>query len=1250
MEHNNKLNNNLNNSPNTSLPVEVNADEDMSEDLVVTNSKESHGNSNKDKGQEKSNVRDDPNIIENDSGVNKEILETNDLVENGQHNQGNKTEKLNYLDLSIINQPNINNIKRKNKLEKIKEINEIINDMNIDTLGDNKHKSQKNEKHIKILESLENRYIEDLIKDIVSTDVTTKLAYLLDWFPKFRSEFIKSLKLKPDNNPTLNVMSLFSRHKIIKVLGTVENQDSEIFLDTCSSVNLITKTAILKLNITKPALGTISETFLQVFSNSSTNSDIYELTIKIGNHVFTDYFRLVEKDDIFDILIGIDTLKRNRFVINLVDDYLYYVDEDSNNITKLTRLYYDINFYNKNNNNNSGNDNYKTNNQESNGDTVKEHLNVDNDDSSEYYPALLTITEITDDASGKESLYPSDIKDNIITEIIKELPPSIQDKADRVFHQFIEVIALKTDDLKRTKLLPHRITLLPNSDPVKQKAYRVPKFKADALKTEISKLIKSGLIEPSHSPWSSPVVLVPKKNNQFRMCVDYRTINNLTVKDAYALPMIDDILTYVGNHASILSTIDLFSGYHQIPMLPEDKDKTCFTTIYGNYNFVVMPFGLCNAPATFQREMNRIFFNLIGKCVFIYIDDLIIFSDSLEQHITDLESVFNILYDNGLKINIEKCHFFKKDVEILGHRLTVNGLMPQDSKIKVILSWLPPQNIKQLRSFLGAVGYYRKFIANFAQIAQPLYQLTKKDVPFIWNSNCSNSFDTLKLMLASAPILSPPNFDKPFIIRTDASRDGIGGVLLQLDDNNFEKPLSFQSRTLSGSEIHYPITELEGVAAYYCVTKFKSFISGSKFNTTLITDHKPLVYIFNNKEPTSSRHIRWITEFSALKVTVVFEEGKKNVIADALSRLKSKNNSDNDKSNFSKDEINFDKYVIDNKEITGIDKNVNDKSKINYIDSNVVNNTDEHNIDNVDDNKINNINENITVNIDNYGIDNVDNNIIDNLVENNCNNVDTSSITVNVDDNDINHLCIIDKTNNSLEVINLTVGNESKGTQQQEHILDSFIQNFIKKKIINLEGVDYYKHGDRLRKIIYDDTEKLKLLEQAHCIGHEGVYKTYHRLSRDYYWKKMHRDVRLFVKGCLKCQTCKPQLLNKSSENLATPPGLPFTRVSLDLIGPLYTTSKGNKYIIVLVDYMTKWVEASPLAKTESQDVINFLKNVFSRHGVPEVLVTDNGPQFVADRTKAFLDLNDVYVYYVSTYLQNPMVKLKIGTRKLQNT
>jgi len=369
------------------------------------------------------------------------------------------------------------------------------------------------------------------------------------------------------------------------------------------------------------------------------------------------------------------------------------------------------------------------------------------------------------------------------------------------------------------------------------------------------------------------------------MCVDYRKLNDCTIKDAYSLPLIDDILYSVGKDTKMLSTLDLFSGYHQVPMLLEDRDKTCFTTLYGNYNFKVMPFGLCNAPATFQREMNRIFFKLIGICVFVYIDNLIVFSTSIEEHLKHLEQVFSILQNNGLKINLEKCQFFKKEVELLGHILTIDGLKPVPEKIRVIIEWLPPKDISQLRSFLGAVSYYRKFIYKFAEVAQPLFKLLKKNVQFIWNQDTDNAFNQLKTKLIEAPILISPNFDKPFIIRTDASRNGIGGVILQHNKENIERPLHFVSRTLSASERNYSVTDLEGTAVYYCVKKFKHYITGNKFITTLYTDHQPLVGLFSKSEPSNNKHLKWVSLLSSLKVKVCYEEGRKNVVADALSRL-----------------------------------------------------------------------------------------------------------------------------------------------------------------------------------------------------------------------------------------------------------------------------------------------------------------------------------------------------------------------------
>jgi len=420
---------------------------------------------------------------------------------------------------------------------------------------------------------------------------------------------------------------------------------------------------------------------------------------------------------------------------------------------------------------------------------------------------------------------------------------------------------------------------------LKQKPYRISRIQSEALKTEITKLIKKRLIEPSASSWSSPVVLVPKKNNQYRMCVDYRRLNQYTIKDAYALPRIDDILYSINNNAKVLSTLDLYSGYHQIPMYPDDKDKTCFTTPFGNYNFNVMPFGLCNAPATFQREMNRIFFDLIGRNIFIYIDDVIVFSENMPNHIKDLSEVFGILEKNGLKVNVEKCHFFQNEVELLGHILSVEGIKPIPSKVEVIMRWLPPKNPTELKSFLGTVGYYRKFIPAFATTAQPLFQLLKKGKEFRWEEECSISFEKLKENLIVAPILALPDFKKGFIIRTDASRKGIGGVLIQKDEDNCEHPLHYISRTLSKAEKNYSVTDLEGLAAFYCVKKFKHYICSSKLDTLLITDHKPLVGFFRKTEPTTSRHAKWINLLSSLKVVVQYEEGKQNSLADALSRL-----------------------------------------------------------------------------------------------------------------------------------------------------------------------------------------------------------------------------------------------------------------------------------------------------------------------------------------------------------------------------
>ncbi len=1134
MNHNNNNQNNMKTNINNSINI-VNHNKDISMDDNDRNSEVINNNTNEltnegddnnyDENEDFDNIdnenKNSSNSIHNNQLTEQPIMESTDdvimvddiekdegetdpdiivpnsvespmsKVSNGKDKtsvqENNKTEKLKHLDPSFIAEKNIKNVKRRNKEERIKDIKNKINETNANDKK-NENSIKQTERHIKLMETFGEYCIQDLIKEIASTDVITKLVYLLDLFPKFRTEFLRALKLTPKQIIT-NVMTIISKHKIIKVRGKVEGKDCEIFLDTCASVNVITRTALNKLKINKPSVGRISETIFQAYSNSSIDSDIYNLEISIGSRIFNEYFRVIEKDDIFDILIGVDSLKNNRFDINLVDDILYYIDEN-NKYIKLTDLLYDINF----NHTSSEDEEYPVSNSE---------------------PLLVTIT-FNNDQENNTADESINLKGKLINDIISSVPKKVRNEIGKLFIKFKNVIAIKTDDLGKSKLLPHRIELLPNTSPIKLKAYRLSKSQMVALKKILIKLKNNKLIVPSNSTWSFPVVLVPKKNNDWRMCVDYRQLNNVTIKDSYALPLIDEIFMFIGKNAKVLSTIDLFSGYHQVPMYIDDQDKTTFTTMFGNYKFRVMPFGLCNAPASFQREMNRIFFDLIGVCLFIYIDDLIVFSDSVESHIDHLTKVFSILEENGLKLNLEKCSFFKEEVILLGHTLSTKGISPIPDKVKVICNWIPPKNTTQLKSFLGAVGYYRKFIRNFAQIASPLFALLKKDVSYFWSDSCNSAFENLKYALTRAPILTPPDYSKPFIIRTDASKDGLGGVLLQINEDKLEVPIYFESRSLSPSESNYSVTDLEGKAVYHCVKKFKPYFSVSKFPTIVYTDHKPLVSIFSKREPSNSRHLKWITELSILKVSVQFEEGRKNVIADALSRIPTNK-------------------INDNKEILNA-------------------------------------------------------------------------------------------------ILNNNISNNKSNNENNEDNINKFMEDFINKRIINIDGVDYYKQGENIRKIIKDRSKQIELINEAHQVGHEGIYKTYNRLKRDYYWKSMKKDVQTFIRNCHRCQIYRPQILNKNVESIATPPGYPFSRVGLDLIGPLPTTKNNNKYIIVLVDYLTKWVEAEPLKTIESDDVIKFLKMVFSRHGVPEILITDNGPQFFSDKTKAFLDLHDVFVHYSTTY------------------
>ena len=452
-------------------------------------------------------------------------------------------------------------------------------------------------------------------------------------------------------------------------------------------------------------------------------------------------------------------------------------------------------------------------------------------------------------------------------------------KVEPFLTKYASLFAGTDDNLGRTDVVKHNIKT-GDATPIKQPPRRLPVHRRNEVDKLVDDMLERGVIEPSSSPWASGVVLVKKKDGTTRFCVDYRRLNDVTLKDAYPLPRIDDMLDSLSG-ASWFSTLDLCMGYWQVEMEPSDKPKTAFTTRKGLYQFKVMPFGLCNAGATFERLMETVLSGLNWEICLIYLDDIIVISKTFEGMMDNLSQVFERLQSAGLKLKAKKCSLFCRSVEYLGHIISAEGVATDKRKTEVVSELSAPANVSELRSFLGLCGYYRKFVRDFAKIAKPLHRLTEKNKAFIWNNECQTAFDKLKESLTSSPILAHPNFDNTFILDTDASNFAIGAVLSQVNEGQ-ERVVAYASRTLTKSERHYCVTRKELLAVVHFTKYFKHYLYGQKF--ILRTDHNSLRWLTNFKAP-EGQLARWLEVLSTYDMEVQHRPGKQHQNADAMSRL-----------------------------------------------------------------------------------------------------------------------------------------------------------------------------------------------------------------------------------------------------------------------------------------------------------------------------------------------------------------------------
>jgi hypothetical protein len=478
------------------------------------------------------------------------------------------------------------------------------------------------------------------------------------------------------------------------------------------------------------------------------------------------------------------------------------------------------------------------------------------------------------------------IEENEIKEFAESLKiGNISEKRKKIFRELIEefkeICALNNTKLGETNVVKHQINT-GNNEPIAMKPYKADIEKRKIIKDEIEKMEKAGIIRKGYGPWASPVVIVGKKDGSKRFCIDYRKINNITITDAHPLPRIDDLLEQM-RMAKWFTTMDLASGYWQIAMEEEDKVKTAFTCPFGLYEFNRMPFGLKNAPPTFQRLMNDILKEFLDEFVVVYIDDILIYSENFEEHIEHIRKVFEKLREVKLKIKLKKCKFCEENIGFLGHIVGKDGLKPDPRNIKKIQELEKPKNISKLRSILGLCGYYRRFVKGFSGIAKPMNKLLQKQESFIWTEKQQKAFEILKERLVKPPILQYPNYEKSFILFTDASGKGLGAVLSQLDENEKEVVIAYASKSLNKAEQNYHITDQECLAVIWAIQHFHKYLLSKPF--TVITDHSALKGLMTANKISKGRRARWTMELQQYDFIIKHRSGKSNTNADALSRL-----------------------------------------------------------------------------------------------------------------------------------------------------------------------------------------------------------------------------------------------------------------------------------------------------------------------------------------------------------------------------
>ena len=763
------------------------------------------------------------------------------------------------------------------------------------------------------------------------------------------------------------------------------------------------------------------------------------------------------------------------------------------------------------------------------------------------------------------------------SKMCKEAPVAVRAELQGLLKQYEDVFPEQLPKGKPPKrTVEFEINTEEGATPPNKPPYRLSPKEHEELQAQIEDLLAQGHIRPSTSPYGAPVLFVPKKDGRWRMCVDYRALNRQTIRDRYPLPRIDDLLDRLGK-AKHFTTLDLATGYHQIAVKNEDIPKTAFRTQRGQFEFVVMPFGVTNAPATFQRMMNSIFKEELDDFVLVYLDDILIFSETLQKHIEHIKTALEKLRTAKLYARLHKCAFFQKKVEYLGFDVSSEGIQPSPEKVRTIVEWPRLQSVKDVRSFLGLASFYRKFIKQFSLKARPLTDLTRDKVAWQWTEKEEKAFNDLKTSLVVAPVLRIPNFELQFVVTTDASLVSVGAILEQ-DFGRGLQPVAYESRKLNPAETRYSAYERELLGIVWAIGKWRHYLEGKHF--VVQTDHSSLRHLPN--QPSVNRRIwKWVSILQGYDLEIRHIPGKTNP-ADALTRQVREMDAEYSGQVKQQDADWMQQVRI---ESTATDAEIQRRLQKLYSTADAEGKQ-----------------------------------------------VKTGQLTTVLHQAEKQAVLAIGEStiqidNEMKQRMMQLIQNEEMYEDILQQLQDPTQANEIRKndKVYRIRRGMLMIHEDNQandysywRTIVPDDQEvKIELLREIHCVpyaGHPGFTRTLEVTRRFFYWVHMTQEVRQFVLDCPVCQVEKGSHLKPAGKLMPLEvPVRKWDHVVIDFVVGLPVQDSCDT-ICTVVDKATKMCHFIPCTeKISAKQVARLYWQFVGRlHGIPSVLISDRDVRFTS--------------------------------------